>query len=37
MEDHEWMYTGHVTMNGVTLEWITKAGAFFGTGIWRSC
>jgi hypothetical protein len=28
MEDHEWMYMGHVGRNDVTPEWIRKIDAF---------
>jgi hypothetical protein len=28
MEDHEWMYTGHVGRHNVTSEWIRKTDTF---------
>jgi hypothetical protein len=28
MEDHEWMYTGHVGRNDVTSKWIRKIDDF---------
>jgi hypothetical protein len=36
MEDHEWMYMGHVRRDDVTPEWITKKDAFLERAFGKS-